>query len=452
MDDLNMKNNPMLKQFVPAPSRPPRKSERGIIGTIRYRCFNSIGNSLLTLSVVAMLFYVLKHSLDWALFNAVFIADTRRQCLDISADGACWAGVISWFNGLIYGRFPVDEQWRVNIGVLLGLVWLLPLMSKRIALRNFILLSWIGLYPFVGAYLFLGGRFGAELGLLHGVMTAFALAFLSMLYANWILSALGKKGLNELFVPLVSRVVQRRIHLLSFVAVWWLVALIMAFGLNQVSLEPVAIERWGGLFLTFIIAGFAITMAIPIGVVLALGRRSKLPVIHWLCMAIIELVRSVPLITVLFMAVTLLPIFLPADMEFNKLTQVLVAVCIFAGAYMAENIRGGLQAIPKGQYEAAATLGLGYLHTMVLVILPQALRMMIPNIMTSFISLLKDTTLVSIIGLFDIMLMARNIANDKDWVGLHTEPLVLISVLFFVLCYGMSQYSLNLEKRLKVDR
>ena len=113
------------------------------------------------------------------------------------------------------------------------------------------------------------------------------------------------------------------------------------------------------------------------------------------------------------MAVTLLPIFLPADMEFNKLTQVLVAVCLFAGAYMAENIRGGLQAIPKGQYEAAATLGLGYLHTMVLIILPQALRMMIPNIMTSFISLLKDTTLVSIIGLFDIMLMARNIANDK---------------------------------------
>jgi general L-amino acid transport system permease protein len=168
-------------------------------------------------------------------------------------------------------------------------------------------------------------------------------------------------------------------------------------------------------------------------------------------MIIIELVRSVPLITVLFMAVTLLPIFLPADMEFNKLTQVLVAVCLFAGAYMAENIRGGLQAIPKGQYEAAATLGLGYLHTMVLVILPQALKMMIPNIMTSFISLLKDTTLVSIIGLFDIMLMARNIANDKDWVGLHTEPLVMISVLFFVLCYSMSQYSLNLEKRLKVD-
>ncbi|NLQ17951.1 amino acid ABC transporter permease [Marinomonas sp. M1K-6] len=452
MDDLNVKNQSAVKQFVPTPPRPPRKTERGFLGTIRHRCFNSVGNGLLTLCVATVLFYLVKHVLDWAVFNAVFSADNRRQCMDVSPEGACWAGVISWFNGLIYGRFPLEEQWRVNVGVLLGLVWLLPLISKRLPLRNFILLSWIGLYPFVGAYLFLGGRFGAELGLIHGAMASLALAFLGILYANWVLSALGKKGLNELFVPLLSRFVQRRLQLLSLVAVWLLVALVMVFGLSQMSLTPVPIDRWGGLFLTFIIAGFAITMAIPIGVVLALGRRSKLPVIHWLSMAVIELVRSVPLITVLFMAVTLLPIFLPADMEFNKLTQVLVAVCLFAGAYMAENIRGGLQAIPKGQYEAAATLGLGYLHTMVLVILPQALRMMIPNIMTSFISLLKDTTLVSIIGLFDIMLMARNIANDKDWVGMHTEPLVMISVLFFVLCYGMSQYSLNLEKRLKVDR
>ncbi|MBU2415466.1 MAG: amino acid ABC transporter permease, partial [Gammaproteobacteria bacterium] len=144
MDDLNVKNQPVLKQFVPTPPRPPRKSERGIFGTIRHRCFNSIGNSLLTLCVATVLFYLAKHVLDWAVFNAVFIADNRRQCMDISPDGACWAGVISWFNGLIYGRFPVDEQWRVNIGVLLGLVWLLPLMSKRIPLRNFILLSWIG--------------------------------------------------------------------------------------------------------------------------------------------------------------------------------------------------------------------------------------------------------------------------------------------------------------------
>ena len=451
MDDSNLNNKPALKQFKATPARAPLNTNKGMLATIKHRCFNNIANSLLTICVAVVLYYFIRHVLDWAVFNAVFTADNRRQCLAISPDGACWAGVLSWFNGLIYGRFPIDEQWRVNVGVLLALVWLLPLFSKRIAMRNYILLSLIALYPFIAGYLFLGGQFGVQLGLFHGAMTCVALAFLTIIYANWLLSALGHKGLNELFVPLFSRLFKHRIQLLSCLAVWLPLALVFAVAISFVSLEPVDIDRWGGVFLTLIIAGFAISMAIPVGIVLALGRRSQMPVVHWISLSVIELVRSVPLITVLFMAVTLLPIFLPADMEFNKLTQVLVAVCIFAGAYMAENIRGGLQAIPQGQFEAAATLGLGYMHTMMLVILPQALKMMIPNIMTSFISLLKDTTLVSIIGLFDIMLMARNIANDKDWIGLHTEPLVMISVLFFILCYSMSQYSLNLEKRLKVD-
>ncbi|WP_417505472.1 amino acid ABC transporter permease [Marinomonas gallaica] len=445
-------DNSAVKRFKAAPARPPLKQNRGVFHILRQRCFNNLGNSALTLLILLGGFYLIKGILDWAVINAVFVADNRRQCMEISPDGACWAGIISWFNGLIYGRYPLEEQWRVNTGFIIGVAWLLPLLSKGLPLRNFVLLSWIGLFPFLGGYLFLGGQFGQKLGLFHGLMTSLALAYFVLNYLNWGLHKLGKQGLHEVFVPVLSQWIQRRVHLTSLLLVWGALGIAIAFGLTQVSLPNVAIERWGGLFLTFIIAGFAITMAIPVGVVLALGRRSKLPVIHWLCLVTIELVRSVPLITVLFMAVTLLPIFLPADVEFNKLAQVLIAVCIFAGAYMAENIRGGLQAIPAGQYEAAKTLGFGYWHTMLLVILPQALRMMIPNIMTSFISLLKDTTLVSIIGLFDIMLMARNIANDKDWIGLHTEPLVMISILFFVICYGMSQYSLNLEKRLKVDR
>lgn len=441
-----------VKTFKATPARKPSQQTRGFVSVIRQRCFNTLGNTLLTLVIVCSLFYVLKGVVNWAFINAVFVADSRRQCMDINAEGACWAGIISWFNGLIYGRYPLEEQWRVNTGVFIAIIWLVPLVSKTLPLRNFVLLSWIGLFPFLGGYLFLGGQFGTELGLVHGVMTSLAMAYLALNYCNWALHGMGKSGLHTLFINLLSSKIERRAQLTSFVFVWGILALIAALVMTQVTLPSVDIERWGGLFLTFIIAGFAITMAIPLGVILALGRRSKLPVIHWLCLIVIELVRSVPLITVLFMAVTLLPIFLPSDVEFNKLAQVLVAVCIFAGAYMAENIRGGLQAIPAGQYEAAKTLGFGYWHTMLLIILPQALRLMIPNIMTSFISLLKDTTLVSIIGLFDIMLMARNIANDKDWIGLHTEPLVMISILFFVICYGMSQYSLNLEKRLKVDR
>jgi len=175
-------------------------------------------------------------------------------------------------------------------------------------------------------------------------------------------------------------------------------------------------------------------------------------IIQWFSICTIELVRSVPMITVLFMSVTMLPLFFPNTMELNKLVQVLVAVCLFAGAYMAETVRGGLQAIPRGQYDAAKSIGLGYWHTMLFIILPQALKAMIPNIVTSFISLFKDTTLVSIIGLFDIMLMARNISIDKNWFGLHSEPLVAISILFFVICYSMSQYSQRLEKKLDTNR
>ena len=234
--------------------------------------------------------------------------------------------------------------------------------------------------------------------------------------------------------------------------IWLIATVLIALTLQNLTLEPVDVDAWGGLFLTIIISGFSIVMALPIGILLALGRRSKMPVIRWFSICTIELVRSVPMITVLFMSVTMLPLFFPNTMELNKLVQVIVAVCLFAGAYMAETVRGGLQAIPRGQYDAAKSIGLGYWLTMVFIILPQALRAMIPNIVTSFISLFKDTTLVSIIGLFDILLMARNISIDKNWFGLHSEPLVAISVLFFVFCYSMSQYSQRLEKRLKTDR
>jgi general L-amino acid transport system permease protein len=447
-----MSNKTGLKQFVAKPARLPTQNDQTIIRRIHSRCFNTIGNSILTISVVVLGWYVISAALDWAVFNAVWHASTRRECMNISPEGACWAGVISWFNGLIYGRYPTDQQWRINLGFILAVMWLFPLSCQKIAYRNFILLSWIGLYPFFGAYLFLGGTFGVDIGVFHGVLTCLASGFFILLYANWLLAILNKPHLCEMFQPLASRLFNRWSQPLCLLFVWLVLSLPAAAVLSQVQLQPVAIERWGGLFLTLIIATFAITMSIPIGVILALGRQSTLPVVHWLSLLVIELVRAVPLITVLFMAVTLLPIFLPSDMELNKLSQVLFAVCIFAGAYMAENIRGGLQAIPRGQYEAAQALGLGYWFTMLLIVLPQALRLMIPNIMTSFISILKDTTLVSIIGLFDIMLMARNISNDKDWIGLHTEPIAMISILFFVLCYSMSQYSLNLEKRLKVDR
>ncbi|MCA3589779.1 MAG: amino acid ABC transporter permease, partial [Methylocystis sp.] len=216
----------------------------------------------------------------------------------------------------------------------------------------------------------------------------------------------------------------------------------------QWNLDFVPTRVWGGLFLTLVISGFAITFSLPAGIILALGRRSKMPVISLLCTTFIELFRSVPLITILFMFNTMLPLFLPAGVEVNQLLRAIVAVCLFASAYMAEIVRGGLQAIPRGQYEAASAMGLGYWQSTSLIIMPQALKIMIPNIVGIFIGLLKDTTLVSIVGLFDLLSMARAIARDPGWIGLFLEPMFFITVVYFIFCFAMSQYSMSLEKRL----
>jgi general L-amino acid transport system permease protein len=202
------------------------------------------------------------------------------------------------------------------------------------------------------------------------------------------------------------------------------------------------------LFLTFVVAGIGIASALPGGIILALGRRSEMPVARALSISFIELFRSVPLITILFMATTMFPLFMPEGFVLNKLTQVIIAVCLFSACYMAETVRGGLQTIPRGQFEGGHTIGLGYWQTMGLIIMPQALKNMIPNIVGNFISLLKDTTLVSIIGLFDVLNMLRAIGKDRTWLGLHIEPLVFGAMMFFLICFAMSKYSRHLEVKL----
>ncbi len=217
------------------------------------------------------------------------------------------------------------------------------------------------------------------------------------------------------------------------------------------GLPRVETSLWGGLMLTLVIAGVGIVASFPMGVVLALGRRSAMPVIRALCIAFIELVRGVPLITILFMASVMLPMFLPEGVNFDKLLRALVGVALFAAAYMAEVVRGGLQAIPRGQYEAAQALGLGYWKMMGLIILPQALRIVIPGIVNTFIGLFKDTTLVLIIGLFDLLGIVQAATSDPNWLGYTKESYVFAGLVFWVFCFGMSRFSVVLEGRLRVN-
>ena len=225
-----------------------------------------------------------------------------------------------------------------------------------------------------------------------------------------------------------------------FIAGWLIVG---GFGL-----EPVSTDKFGGVMLTLIIGVTGITLSLPIGILLALGRISKLPAMRIVCVAFIEFIRGVPLITLLFVASTMLNYFLPPGVQFDLLLRVLIMVTLFASAYMAEVIRGGLQAIPKGQYEAADAMGLKYWQSMRLIILPQALKISIPGIVNTFIGLYKDTTLVIIIGLLDVLGIMKTALADPKWNGLPEEVYIYTAIFFFVSCFAMSRYSLYLEKKL----
>lgn len=240
---------------------------------------------------------------------------------------------------------------------------------------------------------------------------------------------------------------------------FWSASLFVLWGLTTVAvtvlmfggifgLEYVGTNKWGGLPLTMIVFMVSVVLGLPLAVVLALGRRSHMPVIRAVCIGIIEVVRGLPLISVLFMMIIILPLFLPTDLTIDKLLRALIGMVIFFAAYAAEVVRGGLQAIPNGQYDAAKALGLGYWPSMIKIILPQALRIVIPALMNDIIRAFKNTTFVSIIGIFDVLGATKASMRDVDWVRYSTEAYIFVALLFFVYCFAMSRYSQFIEKRL----
>lgn len=228
--------------------------------------------------------------------------------------------------------------------------------------------------------------------------------------------------------------------ILPFLAFWLL------FG--GLGLEIVPTRMWGGFMLTLVLAAVGIVLALPLGILLALGRRSDLPVVHLLSVVIIEFVRGVPLITVLFMANVMLPLFLPPGTTVDPLLRILVGFTVFTAAYLAEVVRGGLQAIGRGQYEGAASLGLGYWSMMRLIVLPQALRISIPAIVNTINGSFMDTTLVAVVGLYDFLNIVRTGSRDANWIGTEIDGFVFCAAVYWVICYGMSRYSVHLERKL----
>ncbi|AXE62204.1 amino acid ABC transporter permease [Candidatus Thioglobus sp. NP1] len=257
-------------------------------------------------------------------------------------------------------------------------------------------------------------------------------------------------GLLFVIVPLVKNYKHKNRVTLSLIILYPIVSYVLiagGFGL----LMPVSTDQWGGLLLTLIIASVGIIVSFPIGVLLALGRQSDLKVIKLFSTLFIEFIRAVPLITILFMASFVLPLFLESGNYFDKLLRALIGIALFQAAYFAEVVRGGLQAIPRGQYEAADAIGLSYFQKNVLIVLPQALKISIPNIVGSSISLFKDTTLVLIIGLFDMLAMVNLTSNDPYWLGRETEGFVFVTIVMWTILYTMSRYSKKLELRFNTE-
>ncbi|MDF1791600.1 MAG: amino acid ABC transporter permease [Thalassobaculaceae bacterium] len=430
--------------FRPKPSLPPPANTVGVVGWMRKNLFGGPVDTVLTLLGVYLLYVILDFVVDYGIVNAIWTADSYRECLDINkGEGACWAGIGVWFNSMMYGRYPDEEQWRINFGGIVLLLWLIPFWLPKVSGKIQVGISAVLTFPFLAASLFIGG----DIGIFLHAMTAIALTLFVSVWLNVATCYLMGKSLPAVLISVTGFADKDdRLHkyvLLGAFGVGFVLALLYHLSWDLVEV-PTTI--WGGLFLTLVISGIGISSALPSGILLALGRRSKMPVIRVFCTAFIELFRSVPLITILFMAVTMMPLFLPVEFNPPKLAMVIVAVCIFAAAYMAETVRGGLQAVNKGQYEAAQAMGLNFWKMMALIVMPQALKLMIPNIVGSFMGLMKDTTLVSIIGLYDILLMGKAAGQNPTWLGFHTEPLLFTATIFFVLCFAMSKYSQHLER------
>ncbi len=359
-------------KFAPGthPDLKPPVASTGAIKWVRENLFSSPTNTILTLVSLYLVYLIFPPLYGWMIHDAVLNAASRNECQELGS-GACWAVVRVRFSQLMYGFYPEELRWRVDLAFVLLFVALIPVLFDKVPHRGYGMIFTV-FYPVIAYFLLWGGM----------------------------------------------------------------------------GLEPVESSKFGGFMLTVTIGVTGIALSLPIGILLALGRQSNLLVLKAICICFIEFIRGVPLITLLFVASTLLNYFLPPGTYFDLLLRVFIMVTLFAAAYIAEVVRGGLQAIPKGQTEAAQALGLNYWRMMGLIILPQALKISIPGIVNTFIGLYKDTTLVVIIGLLDPIGLSQAILADSKWQGLSTEIYVFIAIFFFISCFSMSRYSIYLEKKL----
>ena len=381
----------------------PPANTKGAAQWLKGNLFNTWYNALLTCLALVLLFFAFKGLLMWAFTEAK------------------WGVIPANFRLFMVGSYPQEQIWRVwnAIYILSVLVGLSAGLWGGLVLRFAVVLSGVW---FISALLpFELATRGWCLGAIAMIAVSFFLGRGRIGLRPWILGG----------------------WILSFPVI---MVVLRGFGENGVLTS-----NWGGLLLTLILAVVGIVVSFPLGVFLALCRQSNLPAIRWVSTTYIETVRGVPLITILFMGNVLIPIFMPG-LDINQVLRMMLGIIFFSAAYMAENVRGGLQGIPRGQHEAAQAVGLNYAQTTLFIVLPQALRSVIPAIVGQFIALFKDTSLVSIIGLIDLLGVAKSVIANPDWLGLQAEVYLFAAVIYFVFCYAMSYASQDIETDLGVGK
>ncbi|WP_299303937.1 amino acid ABC transporter permease [uncultured Litoreibacter sp.] len=412
------------------PQLPPPIAEAGAIKWVRENLFATWANGLLTVAALYVIYLILSATVPW-IVQGVWNTDSLAECREVldGVTAACFSVISERWNQLLFGfKYPTDLYWRPALAFVLLFLAAAPVLFFDLPRK---LLIFTGLYPFIAYWLIWGGTVLVPLMALAGVIVGY------LVYARFVKQsfALGFFG-----------------GILAAAVTWWVAGAIIPDGTNFLALEAVPSRDLGGFMLNMMLGVVCVSLSLPLGIALALGRQSDLPLIKGVCVIFIEFVRGVPLITLLFVANVMLAYFFPPGSGVDLFLRVVIMITMFSAAYIAEVVRGGLAALPKGQYEAGDSLGLDYAQSMRLIILPQALKISIPGIVNIAVGLFKDTVLVSVISMFDIVGMIRGpILASTDWNGVYWELFMAASLLFFVVCYGISQYSQWLERRLATD-
>ncbi|RTL54705.1 MAG: amino acid ABC transporter permease [Bradyrhizobiaceae bacterium] len=506
---MSERAQPFVRTAI-APQRPAPVAATGVIGFVRTRLFNSPFNIMLTIVSALLLWFTIVPAVRFLLIDAVWHGADRNACLESTAGhpvGACWPFVQAKLGQFIYGFYPQDQRWRANLTFALGALLLLPLLIPRAPAKGLNAGLFFAAFPVVAFFLLRGGGLnGFAIHWLADLGTVLSNSFsdagqrlnfsgdaaggswygLPVAWIGKLLVGIGDllsllawpfAGLRDaidtsgralwLDFAVTAAIVSLAVFLLSggmrnggralltSLAIFaGIAAVIRVMGLDRGGLPLVDTRLWGGLLVTLVVSITGIVASMPVGIALALGRRSAIPLIRIFSVAFIEFWRGVPLITVLFFATYMLPLFLPGDFTVDALVRVLVGTALFAGAYNAEVIRGGLQAVPRGQAEAANALGLSSWKTTGLIVMPQALRHVIPGLVNSFIALFKDTTLVLIIAIFDLLGQLRASFADPNWATPTTlfTGFAFAGLIYFTTCFAMSRYSLFAEHRLNAHR